>query len=91
MQVLASLTGEELVYDTLAKAVGVKIETIKSWISVLLAGDIIYLLQPYNEISIVKRIVKRPKIYFNDTGLACYLAGLNDTKVLERSFSREIH
>lgn len=86
MQVLASLTGEELVYDTLAKAVGVKIETIKSWISVLLAGDIIYLLQPYNEISIVKRIVKRPKIYFNDTGLACYLAGLNDTKVLERSF-----
>ncbi len=86
LQILASLTGEELVYDNLAKAVGVKVDTIKSWISVLLAGDIIYLLQPYNEISIVKRIVKRPKIYFNDTGLACYLAGLNDVKVLERSF-----
>lgn len=85
MEVLASLTGEELVYDTLAKAVGVKIETIKSWISILLAGDIIYLLKPYNELSIVKRIVKRPKIYFNDTGLACFLARLNNEDVLMNS------
>lgn len=83
MQILASLTGEELVYDTIAKAVGVKVDTIKSWISVLLAGDIIYLLEPYNEISIVKRIVKRPKVYFSDTGLACYLARLNDESVLK--------
>lgn len=85
MEILASLTGEELVYETIAKAVGVKIDTIKSWVSVLLAGDIIYLLQPYNELSIVKRIVKRPKIYFNDTGLACYLAGLNDYRILQNS------
>ncbi len=85
MEILASLTGEELVYDTIAKAVGVKIDTIKSWISVLLAGDIIYLLQPYNELSIVKRIVKRPKIYFSDTGLACYLAGINDAAILKNS------
>ena len=85
MEILASLTGEELVYDTIAKAVGVKIDTIKSWISVLLAGDIIYLLQPYNELSIVKRVVKHPKIYFSDTGLACYLAGLNDATILKNS------
>ena len=85
MEALASLTGEELVYDTLAKAVGVNVNTIKSWISVLVAGDIIYLLQPYNELSITKRIVKRPKIYFNDTGLACYLARLNNEDVLMNS------
>ena len=85
MEALASLTGEELVYDTLAKAVGVSVNTIKSWISVLVAGDIIYLLQPYNELSITKRIVKRPKIYFNDTGLACYLARLNNEDVLMNS------
>ncbi len=85
MEILASLTGEELVYDTIAKAIGVRIDTIKSWISVLLAGDIIYLLQPYNELSIVKRIVKRPKIYFNDTGLACYLAGISDDEILKKS------
>ena len=85
IEVLASITGEELVYDTIAKAVGIKIDTVKSWISVLLAGDIIYLLQPYNELSIMKRIVKRPKIYFNDTGLACYLAGINDATILKNS------
>ncbi len=85
MEVLASQTGEELVYDTIAKSVGVKVETVKSWISVLMAGDIVYLLQPYNELSVVKRIVKRPKIYFSDTGLAAYLARLNDSEVLQRS------
>ena len=54
MEILASITGEELVCDTIAKAIGIKIDTVKSWISVLLAGDIIYLLQPYNELSIKK-------------------------------------
>ncbi len=85
MEALASLTGQELVYDTLAKAVEVKVDTIKSWINVLLTSDIIYLLQPYNEISIVKRVVKRPKIYFADTGLACYLARLSNPEVLKNS------
>ncbi len=85
MELLASLTGEELVYDRLAKIVGVKADTIKSWISVLLAGDIIYLLEPYNEYSITKRIVKRPKIYFNDTGLASYLARINNPEALSKS------
>ena len=85
MEILASLTGQELVYDNIAKAVGAKVNTIQSWISVLIAGEIIYLLQPYNELSVVKRIVKRPKIYFNDTGLACYLARLNNVEVLKKS------
>ena len=85
MEILASLTGQELVYDNIAKAVGVKVNTIQSWISVLIAGEIVYLLQPYNELSVVKRIVKRPKIYFNDTGLACYLARLNNVEVLKKS------
>ena len=85
LEVLSSLTGEELVYDTLAKAVGVKVDTIQSWLSVLVAGGIVYLLEPYHEYSVVKRIVKRPKIYFSDTGLACYLARLNNVDVLQKS------
>ena len=68
MQLLASLTGEELVYDNLAKLVGVDKKTIVNWISVLEASNIIYLLQPYYELSLTKRVVKRPKIYFKDTG-----------------------
>ena len=82
---IASLTGEEIVYDNVAKIIGVDKKTIMSWISILLAGDIVYLLEPYNEISIAKRIVKRPKIYFNDTGLACYLAGITSGEILRNS------
>ena len=82
MQLLASLTGEELVYDNLAKQIGVDKKTIVSWISVLEASNVIYLLQPYYETSLTKRIIKRPKIYFRDTGLACHLAKLADSKNL---------
>ena len=86
MELLGSLTGEELIYDNIAKIIGVDTKTIKSWVSILVAGDIIYLLEPYNEYSITKRIVKRPKIYFNDTGLASYLAKINSSETLESSF-----
>ncbi len=82
MQLLASLTGEELVYDNLAKQIGVDKKTIMNWISVLEASNIIYLLQPYYESSLTKRIIKRSKIYFKDTGLACHLAKLGDAKSL---------
>lgn len=85
MQLLASLTGEELIYDNIAKHIGVDKKTIISWISVLEASNIVYLLQPYFETSLTKRVVKRPKIYFRDTGLACYLAKLSDAKNLSVS------
>lgn len=85
MEVLASLTGEEFVGNNLAKNIGVSLPTIESWLSVLVAGNIVYLLEPYNEHSTFKRAVKRPKLYFNDTGLACYLAKLNNPEVLKNS------
>ena len=85
LSLIASLTGEEIVYDNIAKIVGVDKKTIMSWISVLIAGGIVYLLEPYNELSIAKRIVKRPKVYFNDTGLASYLAGITSGEILQSS------
>lgn len=85
MEVLASLTGEEFVGNNLAKSIGVSLPTIESWLSVLVAGNIVYLLEPYNEHSTLKRVVKRPKLYFADTGLACYLARLNNMEVLRNS------
>jgi len=85
MELLGSLTGEELVYDKISKIIGVDKKTIMSWLSVLIAGDIVYLLEPYNELSIAKRIVKRPKLYFNDTGLACYLAKIQSGDILSSS------
>ena len=86
LKVLASNTGEELVYDNYAKQVGVATNTIKSWISVLVKTAIIYLVEPYNESSIVKRVVKRPKMYFFDTGLAAYLCGIDSPETLQKSF-----
>lgn len=86
LRLLSSNTGEELVYDNYAKQVGVALNTIKSWTSSLLKTGIIYLVYPYNEESVIKRIVKRPKMYFFDTGLAAYLCGIDSAKTLQNSF-----
>ncbi len=86
MELLASLTGQELIYDNIAKLIGVDSKTIVSWVSVLMAGDIVHLLEPYHEYSITKRVVRRPKIYFSDTGLACYLTRASAPEILQSSF-----
>lgn len=86
MEILASLTGEEFVANSIAKDLGVSLQTINSWISVLEATNIVYFLQPYFEYSVLKRAVKRNKLYFYDTGLAAYLARLNNVDVLRNSY-----
>ena len=82
LQTVASFTGQELNYEKISSDVGVDGKTIKEWISVLIAGDIIHLLQPYSDRLTSKRVVKRPKLYFWDTGLACYLARVLDVDSL---------
>lgn len=72
MTALASRTGEMLNMASLARDVGVDDKTVKKWLSILQASNIIYLLQPFS-LNIEKRIVKTPKVYFTDTGLVCYL------------------
>ena len=59
-------------YANIAGEVGVSEPTIKSWISVLERTGIVFLLQPYSA-SALSRAIKTPKLYFRDTGLACYL------------------
>lgn len=81
---LALRTGQELVIAELAKEVEVDNKTISSWISVLESTGIIYLLQPYFN-NALKRLVKKPKVYFMDTGLACYLSMWSDSQILEMS------
>ena len=68
----AARTGELLNYAAIASDVGVSEPTIKSWISILERTGIIYLLQPYSA-GVLKRAIRTPKLYFRDTGLACYL------------------
>jgi len=69
---VAARTGEMLNYANIASEVGVSEPTVKSWISILERTGIVYLLQPYSA-SALNRAIKTPKIYFRDTGLACYL------------------
>ena len=77
----AALTGEMLNMAKLAEICGKDAKTIKSWLSVLESSGLVYLLEPYyNNIS--KRMIKTPKLYFLDTGLACWLIGWNTPKQL---------
>lgn len=71
----------------LAAEVGVDSKTISRWLSVLQASYLVTLLPPYYE-NISKRLVKSPKLYFNDTGLACYLLDIESPKQLERDKMR---
>ena len=85
IKVLASTTGEELNINNISKIVGIDNKTVESWLSILIVSNIITILEPYYEDSINKRIVKTKKIYFNDTGFACYLIGIDSPKALKLS------
>ena len=69
---VAARTGEMLNFANIASEIGVSEPTVKNWISILERTGIVYLLQPYSA-SALTRAIKTPKIYFRDTGLACYL------------------
>ena len=84
LRLLAFRSGQVLSMHSLALDTGVSVHTIKSWLSILEANNIIYLLRPfYNNYG--KRLIKSPKLYFLDTGILCFLAGLYNVKSLENS------
>jgi len=80
---LAARVSQEFNAGTLARELGVSVKTVQSWISVLEASYIVYLLPSYHR-NLGKRIVKRPKLYFYDTGIVCYLTGLRDYEMLDK-------
>lgn len=79
---VAARTGNMLDYSSISKDIGVSVETIRNWISVLEKTDIIYLLEPYYN-SHLSRAIKTPKVYFKDTGLAAYLTSWLTPATLE--------
>lgn len=83
IRLCATYTGQMVKKTDLAGAVGVSTKTINQWLSVLEASNQIVLLEPYFA-NVGKRIVKTPKLYFCDPGLAAFLLGL-DAASLERS------
>lgn len=79
---MAARTGQELKYDEIASAIGVSAPTAKSWVSILERSGVIFILRPYYS-NITKRLVKTPKVYFMDTGLAAYLCRWPSAATLE--------
>lgn len=82
MRALAARTGQLLNLADISKDVGVSAPTVKNWVSVLRASGIIYLLEPYYS-NLTNRMTKMPKLYFLDTGLACYLTNWQTSETLE--------
>ncbi len=81
---IAARTSQEYNASDIGKDVGIDNKTVDEWMSILRNTFLVYLLQPYSN-NTLSRVIKRPKIYFMDTGLACYLAGYLDARTLERS------
>ena len=79
----AARTGQELNLSALAGDVGVTQQTVRRWLGALQVGYLATTLPPHFA-SYRKRIRKRPRLHFMDTGLACYLLGIRDAVTLER-------
>lgn len=83
IELLAANCAQVINMSSLARDIGVTVQTIKRWLSVLEASYIIFLLPPcFNNYG--KRIIKSPKLYFWDTGLVSFITGVNSTKLFEK-------
>jgi predicted AAA+ superfamily ATPase len=81
LRLCAGRCGQMHNLSALAGEAGIAHSTARAWLSVLEASDLIYLLPPYHR-NFGKRLVKTPKLYFVDVGLACWLLGIRNTETL---------
>ena len=82
LRAAAARTGQLLNMTDMARDADVAPNTAKKWLSILRASELIYLLEPYFS-NVTKRMVKTPKLYFLDTGLAAYLTEWSSPETLE--------
>ena len=83
VRLAAARTGQELNLSALANDVGVAQQTVRRWLDALQVGCLALTLPPHFA-SYRKRIRKRPRLHFMDSGLVCYLLGIRDAATLER-------
>ncbi|MCE1273548.1 MAG: DUF4143 domain-containing protein, partial [Chlorobiales bacterium] len=81
LRLCAGRNGQLLNLSALAGEAGISHNTAKSWLSVLESSYLVHLLPPYYR-NFGKRLVKSPKLYFLDVGLACWLLGIRSAEVL---------
>ncbi len=77
----AGRIGHVLNLTSLANDAGIAVNTAKSWLSLLETSFVIYLLQPYHK-NFNKRVIKAPKLYFYDTGIACSLLRITNPEMV---------
>ncbi|MBF8262817.1 MAG: hypothetical protein HW387_482 [Parachlamydiales bacterium] len=83
VHILAGRVGQILNMEDIGSEVGISSHTVKHWISIMEASFIVFRLPPYFE-NFGKRVIKSPKLYFNDVGLATYLLGIQNEVQLSR-------
>jgi len=86
-QLCAGRIGQPLNYASLANDTGISPNTAKSWLSILESSFILYRLQPYHH-NFNKRLVKSPKLYFYDSGLACSLLGIREKEQVRTHYMK---
>lgn len=84
LKLCAGRIGQQLNITALAGLAGISVPTAKSWLSILESSYIIFQLPPFFN-NFNKRLVKSPKLYFYDTGLACHLLGIKDENTIDFS------
>lgn len=82
LRLAAARCGQLLNLASLANDCGVALNTVKNWIAILEASYLVFLLRPHHR-NFGKRLIKTPKLYFLDTGIAAHLLGLNDPAQLD--------
>ncbi|NGX48537.1 MAG: hypothetical protein K940chlam5_00124 [Candidatus Anoxychlamydiales bacterium] len=87
INILATRAGQILNLSNISKECAISQPTCKSWLSILESTYIIYLLRPFHN-NRKKRLIKSPKLYFVDTGLLCYLLGIDNTNRLLKASER---
>lgn len=87
LKLCAGRIGQLLNISSLANDCGISVNTAKGWLSLLEATYIIFLLQPHYQ-NFSKRLVKSPKLYFHDTGVACSLLGIETPNTLATHYLR---
>lgn len=87
MRLAAGRVGQLLNYNSIANDLGVDLKTVKSWFAILEASFIIFFLQPHHK-NFSKRLVKTPKLYFYDTGVACSLLGIKKKADLNHHWAK---
>ena len=87
MRLAAGRIGQLLSYSNIANELGVDLKTVQSWFSILEASFVVFFLQPHYQ-NFSKRLVKTPKLYFYDTGLACSLLNIKREEDLDAHWAK---